>query len=243
MDEIKKYEIQAGLTFKQQVTYSQQHSLVKEADADLLSNVINIALGKSIQYTGFKIAAADFDILLAGMLEDIQSNAKQLRISEIALAFDRGIKKVYGEWIGLSVVTFSGFIRAYIKDPERLDIMKSLEPEKKEIEKKKWDGTARYNELKSQFEKNGHCEDTGNLVYTWLIDTGKIQKGYGNQFLKEAKEKLIKMQKHLLITELNPSVRQSIAKVLKEIEAGESSLIITLAKKIAVNHYFKNNQL
>lgn len=241
MNELIKYESQSGLSFKQQVTYSQQHSKVVDTDQDLLTNVINIALGKSIQLTGFKFENNDdYDFLLAEMVKDIQSNAKGLKISEIAIAFERGIKKVYGEWVGISVVTFSGFIRSYLKDEERLQIIRSLEPEKKESDMPKWDGTNRYNELLEEYKKNGSCEDTGNLVYDWLVEIGKIKVGYGSKFYNEAKFQLMQENKKRMLTELNMAIRQTLNKQIESIENNKSNETIVRAKKLAVNAYFKS---
>lgn len=240
MSELIKYETQSGLTFKQQVTYAQQHSLIKDTDDDLLNNVVNISLGKSVQLTGFKLGEQDYDILLAEMVKELKSNAKGLRISEISIAFDRGIKKVYGEWVGLSVVTFTGFIRAYLKDQERLDILKSLEPERKELPPVKWDGTKRYEELLKEYKEKGSCEDTGNLVYDWLIQEGKIQLGYGKQFYTTAQQQPLKENRVKMLGELNQFNRNAIQKLINEIESKSSNQTIVLAKKLALNAYFKD---
>lgn len=244
MSDLIKYEATSGLTFKQQVKFAQQHALVKDADEDLLHSLVNLHLGRCIQLTGFKFDQdEDYDFLLSEMEKEISSHAKGLRISEIPIAFDRGIKKVYGEWVGLSVVTFTGFIHSYMKDPERLRILKELEPEKKELPPQPYDGTNRFEELKKQFSDKGWAEDTGNIIYDWLLETGKIELGYGNQFYNEAKERLTRENKTKLITELNSVVRQSVTNVLRTIESNSSNLTVVLAKKIAINHFIKNNQL
>lgn len=240
MSELVKYETQSGLTFRQQVTYAQEYSKVVDTDDDLLSNIINISLGKSLQLTGFKFEdEKDYDFLLAEMFKEIKSHAKGMRIGEISIAFDRGIKKVYGEWVGLSVVTFTGFIHSFLKDPEYLEIKKSLEPERKEIAPIPYDGTKRLEELKKEFKEKGWAEDTGNIVYDWLMETGVFPERYGSGFYLEAKEQLKKENKKKLITELNGFIRHSLNKTLQEIENNQSNQTIVLAKKLALNAYLK----
>lgn len=240
MDEIKKYDSQHGMSFKQQITYAQQHPLVKDADQDLLQNVINISLGKACKSSGFKITSEDYSFILKELIVDVKSNFKNIRISEIGIAFDRGIKKIYGEYMGLSVVTFSNFLRLFQQDQDRLEILRSLEPEKKELPMPKWDGTNRYNELLEEYKKNGTCEDTGNLVYDWLVETGKIKVGYGSKFYNEAKFQLMQENKKRMLTELNMAIRQTLNKQIESIENNQSNETIVRAKKLAVNAYFKS---
>lgn len=238
MNNLIKHE--ENLSLFKKIEFSLQTSILRDHDSDSIHDVVKVAVLKAKQITGYNTPEKDLAIFIGEIKQELLSNFKGLHLSEITIAFDLWSKQHYGEWVGFTVSNFITYgLRPYYGDQTRLAALKPKE-EKKEIAPQPYDGTNRFNELKKQFIETGWAEDTGNIIYDWLLETGKIELGYGNKFYQEAKERLTKENKTKLITELNSVVRQSVSKILQDIEANSSNLTVVLAKKIAVNEYLKN---
>lgn len=232
-----KHEDNLSLTKK--IEFSKQTSLLREHDANSIHDIVKIALITAKQITGYNTSEEDLKVFISEVKKELLSNFKGLHLMEIAITFDLWSKKHYGEWTGFTVSNYITYgLRPYYADQQRIAALKPKEEVKKE-EPKKWNGTDRYNQLLAEYKKNGSCDDTGNLVYDWLMETGKLPEKYGSAFYLEAKAQLLKENKTKLITELNTVTRLSIDRSLKQIEANSSNETIVRAKKIAINAYFK----
>lgn len=230
-----------NLSLSKKIEFSLQTSILRDHDSDSIHDVVKVAVLKAKQITGYNTPEKDLAIFIGEIKQELLSNFKGLHLSEITIAFDLWSKQHYGEWVGFTVSNFITYgLRPYYGDQTRIYALKPKE-EKKELPPVKYDGTKRLQELREEYKKTGWAEDTGNIVYDWMIEEGIIKIGYGHQFVRQAKEQLLKEQKTKLITELNSTIRQSVTKVLQEIETNKSNLIVVLAKKLAVNEYIKNN--
>lgn len=241
MSNLIKHE--ENLSLSKKIEFSTQTSILRDHDSESIHDIAKVALLKAKQVTGYNTSAEDLRFFISDIKQELLSNFKGLHLSEIAIAFELWSKKHYGEWTGFTVSNFITYgLRPYYGDQTRIMALKPKK-EKKELPPQPYDGTNRFSELKKQFTETGWAEDTGNIIYDWLLETGKIELGYGNQFYNEAKERLTKENKAKLITELNSVVRQSVTNFLRTIESNSSNLTVVLAKKIAINHFIKNNQL
>lgn len=247
MEQIKIYEPIKGISYKQQMPYSQHHPYIKEASNEVIRQSINVALGKAIQSTGFNIEGHDYDHILNEIENEIIAKYGSLRISEVSLAFERGIRGLYGEYMGNSVISYSMFLRNYFNDPERHEALAEIAPQIAALsneEKKRLNfesGERLFNKAISDIKECGWTEDEGNQVYEHLIDVGTLQKGYGNQFLAQAKENVLKELRVNLTKENNATVAKYLKKCIDEIESKHNTdQVIVRAKKIAVNTYLRS---
>lgn len=232
-----------SLSLAKKIEFSKESNILREHDSESIHDVVKIALVKAKQLTGYNTSKPDLAFILSEIKQELLSNFRGLHLSEIAIAFDLWGKQHYGQWVGFTVSNFITYgLRPYYSDQTRIEALKDKE-KPKEVEPVHYDGTNRFTELNIQFAETGWAEDTGNIIYDWLLETGKIELGYGNQFYNEAKERLIKENKIKLITELNGVVRQSLTKILEDIENKKSNETIVLAKKIALNAYLKEQEL
>lgn len=96
--------------------------------ASLLPDVhyyIKAGVLKSYADLGFKLPIAQpgehdpVEYLINELVREVKKNYPTLRIGEIGIAFKRGILKEYGDYMGLSVVSFLSFISGYLKDENR----------------------------------------------------------------------------------------------------------------------------
>lgn len=238
MSEIIKQEDNVSLSKK--IEFSKQTSLLKDHDSDSIHDVVKVALVKAKQVTGYNTTTEDLAFFINEAKQELLSGFKGLHLSEISISFDLWSKKYYGEWTGFTVSNYLTYgLRPYYSDQKRLEALQSKETPK-QVEASKWDGTKRYEELLAEHKEKGICEDTGNLVYDWLIQEGKIQMGYGKQFYAQAQQQLLKENKVKMLGELNQFNRNAIQKLINEIESKSSNQTIVLAKKLALNAYFKD---
>lgn len=99
------------------------------------TKVYNTALAgiaKSFADTGFTISGTEKEVkesqnyLVTEVTEYIRKRYPALRLGEIPVAFARGIRKQYGDYMGLSVLSFTNFIDGYVKDEDRKKALAEL---------------------------------------------------------------------------------------------------------------------
>ena len=74
----------------------------------------------------------DLQLAASELARSIKERFPEVSLQEIAIALDRGVKKDYGEYYGLNIVTMLDWIRAYAKSPQRAKYI--AEQEKKQTE-------------------------------------------------------------------------------------------------------------
>jgi hypothetical protein len=164
---------------------------IKDLDANISGNKLKELINLTIFESGFKTENISELILL--VIKDIFSDFSFMTLSEVSLAFRKGIRNQLGEYMGLSVRTFYTWLKTY-NETLKQQAIKSLQfiqkEEKKEISEdlkkeyyKKW--------LQSHIEdferhKNGEeitIYDFGNVFYEYCM---KNSIGYISNSEKEA---------------------------------------------------------
>ncbi len=126
-NEIKKVEQQALATTEN------SHILLEEPafkqKYNKVYNVVMVAVVKCyLDLNWNQPKETDLKLWVSELTKNIQSHAayKTLRLKEIPIAFAEGIRKEYGDYMGLGVVWFEMFLRGYLKSPYRTELGKSL---------------------------------------------------------------------------------------------------------------------
>lgn len=100
-------------------------TLVAAALPPEIFNAIKVGVAKSYADTGFSIHGTEKEqqqsqeYLILEIMRYVRKMHHGLRINEIPIAFSRGIRKQYGDFMGLSVISFCNFIDGYVKDKDR----------------------------------------------------------------------------------------------------------------------------
>jgi hypothetical protein len=76
-----------------------------------------IAINKTIMFVGYNVQ--DLEFLYEGVYEYLQEEGLHLTFEEIEIAFKRGRMDEYGEWHGLSAMTFCKWIKGYVNETKR----------------------------------------------------------------------------------------------------------------------------
>lgn len=242
MTQLQKYT--EPLTLTKRLQYAAQTNMLKDHTSESINDIVKAALLKAKQTTGYNTEDDDLIFFKTEVIDELLSSYKGLHLGEIPIAFDLWAKKHYGEWVGFTVANFITYgLRPFYLDQKRTSVLMEKEEPKKE-EPKEWDGTKRLAELKAEFEKNGSCDDKGNIVFDWMRQNNMIEEGYchKHRLLSQAKSDLLAFHNKQLITCNNALIAQSIRKEIKEIEENKSTMITVEAKKLAINHFFKNDE-
>jgi hypothetical protein len=168
--------------------YSQKQ--IKDIDANISGNKLKECINLAIFESGFKTENISELILL--IIKDIFADFSYMTLSEVSLAFRKGIRGDLGEYMGLSVRTFYTWLKTY-NQIIKSEAIKSLQSIKKEEVKYNEDERKEYYKrwLQSHIDdfkrhRNGEeikIYDFGHIFYDYCI---KHSIGYLTNLEKEA---------------------------------------------------------
>lgn len=113
------------------VPVNEQHVLLNEPafkrPDDYLHNIILAEILKSYLHLSWaKPLDDDLSVMVEEIKLSIQNKYKQIRAEELPIIFADGIRKVYGDYMGLSIVSFEMFVIGYLESRKRKDLALSL---------------------------------------------------------------------------------------------------------------------
>lgn len=73
---------------------------------------------------GRVITAKELILLSGGVINEVKRYFQRLKIEELELCFNNGIRGEYGEFFGLNIVTFHKWIKAFLIEDKRVEAMK-----------------------------------------------------------------------------------------------------------------------
>lgn len=109
------------------VPVNEQHVLLNEPafkrPDDYLHNIILAEILKSYLHLSWtKPLDDDLAVMVEEIKLSIQNKYKQIRAEELPAIFADGIRKVYGDYMGLSIVSFEMFVMGYLESRKRKDL-------------------------------------------------------------------------------------------------------------------------
>jgi hypothetical protein len=208
-----------------------------------------IAINKTIMFVGHNVQDPIF--LYNGVLEYVRLHGKHLTMEELEIAFKRGAMDEYGEWHGLSAMTFCKWIKGYVNSTklaamkekakiEKMEREKEEErtPEEKLQSRKDWlNGILdKYDEFLKDDKEKMELYDFMNRLFIFLfkIDILKISNKEGGEFVNRAKHRLRGRTKRRL-------EESDVQREAKNI-ALEDFLISAKKKKLDLRKLIKDNK-
>lgn len=101
-------------------TFKKPNAL-QEAEENLINAIKRALLTCYFELNQAVPSTIDLSVLVNKILDSIQEKYTSLRADEIAEAFSNGIRKQYGEYYGLCLISFEQFIGGYLTDPRRVE--------------------------------------------------------------------------------------------------------------------------
>lgn len=219
---------------------------VKVCDADnvQISGVVSAALDSAFLYVGLNTSVEDRNATKLMVINDCRKHFSLLAVPEIAIAIDNGVHGKYGEFVGISAAIVYKWLTEYsLSQIRKIKMLEINKPEPFEMsnddkEKMYWNNLVNAWE---HYKEHGYYNDMGNAIYRTLEINKKIN------FTSEQKEIFKSDAKHKLIKEFNPLkhignfVKINECKLIIEglNNGSENSRIISEAKNIALNQFFK----
>jgi len=234
-------------------------ALKSERLIDLPENIAKSKLMDIVSKTEFELGYKSSDAKQMAMtcnllLEEIKTEFKAIRIDELPIAFKKGARGEYGEFFGLSVVTFNKWLNGYQVSEQRREALKSIRdaepltvkhPSKAEALKmflEMW--VRRYTEYK----KSGVIKfDTPFRDYRILWENGLINHDQSERemFIEQAKFEFTKdfekNRKGFALT--NKVIYFKNKSIVERIDGEDLTVddepeIINLACELAIKDYF-----
>lgn len=207
---------------------------------DFVYNEVLAQVEKSIVHLGWKVPNdTDMELLVNEITTSIRNDYKQLRTEEISMCFAKGIRGEYGDFMGMSIVTFEKFIIGYLNSQYRINLGKTLpRPEEKATPKELTRQDRIDFALKAfqAFKEKGFYNDLGNIVYAFLDSEKLIPFTAKEKF--ETLEIARQEEYQRLSNPLSSAEASKFNKQIEELISGNES-IIPKSKRIALNTYFK----
>jgi hypothetical protein len=147
---------------------------------DLKSAIFKI-VGKAYALTGFKAPSYDdANFMVNELSREVARNHKNLTLEELSEAMDLGAKKTFGEYMGLSVVTFSGWFTAFKNYQKRIDELHAANKPKPTMidlsdKQKKEIAEESIRVMLEHFKKTGEVLNMGNANFRYLWNSGQIR--------------------------------------------------------------------
>lgn len=165
-----------------------------------------------------------------------------IRVKEVDIAFTRGLTKEYGEYHGLSFITFIDFLKGYMKESSRLALMAPVDEIKEPTSEEKFQ-IASYNALKSfsDYKKGEDIHLVAPAVYRFLNRLKIIQYNdeERSEFLDFAEKAVILQEKEKASKTNDRNMRRAILSALQRPETLEQKIIFQ-AQRLGLYAYFQS---
>lgn len=215
--------------------------LIVDMQQNELKDRVIKTLAKTYIDCGKVIESKELMSLSNGVINEIKRYFINLKIDELDLCFQNGVRKQYGEYFGLNIVTFHQWIKSYMSEEKRAEALKirstpRIEPIKEYTAEDKIRIRDEFmNHAKSTYMKSGTFglyEPSIADIYKILVETNEISNIQFNANLQEAYEYVIEDLEYRSKTNDILLRRKLIAQ--KETLTMESKEVINMAKQITI---------
>ncbi len=159
---------------------------------DYLRNKVKLAFFEAGQDKN--LDSETLNQLTSILTADIKRDFKAAKLNEIGEAFRLGVRKSFGDYFGLSVITFNEWIKAYFKSEDRAFALKALQEPKKlpahseEEVKQIFDNMLP--DMIAEYKRTGKVLNFGNVRYNYLVEKGLIPADHWLKFRGNAEAML-----------------------------------------------------
>ena len=214
--------------------------IVDMQQTELKDRVIK-TLAKTYIDCGKVIESKELMSLSNGVINEIKRYFINLKIDELDLCFQNGVRKQYGEYFGLNIVTFHQWIKSYMAEDKRAEALKirstpRIEPIKEYTAEDKIRIRDEFmNHAKSTYKKSGVFglyEPSIGDIYKILVARDELTESEYASNLDEAFDYVIEDLEYRSKTNDILLRRKLIAQ--KETMTMDSKEVINMAKQITI---------
>lgn len=150
--------------------------MIKDIDRQYLFNIFKGAINRAYLLIRYE-APIELQLIIDETMKLAQNNYGTIREGEVEIALTRGVLGDYGsDFKGLSVVTFIGFIKAYLKDEARSKLLGTPVKEYNQPDYNQIFTMSKGNALRALNDVKEKKDITlyGSIVFDWLRKIGLI---------------------------------------------------------------------
>lgn len=222
--------------------------LVNDLADNILKTKLLLVFRDAHRITGFKLSENNQDLHSTAdeTIVELRRSKTNIRIDEIDIAIRNGCHQKYGEYMGLSSVTYCKFIKAYVTEENRLEAIRlknEPEPSRTPSEQEIFD-LSKGNAIKAfkELHQCGTVGRFGEVVYDFLskvkiLDLSQEEK---NEYWKQAKNEF---QSHLEKGIANPVDVSERRRLTLELElfmqGGKKEKLTTISKRLIVDDFYR----
>lgn len=216
----------------------------KRPDAYLHNIILAEILKSYLHLSWTKPLDDDLAVMVEEIKLSIQNKYKQIRAEELPTIFSDGIRKVYGDYMGLSIVSFEMFVIGYLESQKRKVLALNLpkdEPIRPTDEQIHLISVSNAVEAWKEYKSKGTCGRFGDVVYCFLESIGKISlsKEEKSIYWKKAKEEY---ERYLIVARATPvdlNERRKVENAFESfINGGQKDRLIIISRRLVVDDYF-----
>ena len=215
--------------------------LIVDMQQNELKDRVIKTLAKTYIDCGKVIESKELMSLSNGVINEIKRYFINLKIDELDLCFQNGVRKQYGEYFGLNIVTFHQWIKSYMAEDKRAEALKirstpRIEPIKEYTAEDKIRIRDEFmNHAKSTYMKSGVFglyEPSIADIYKILVAKDELTETEYTSNVEEAYDYVIEDLEYRSKTNDILLRRKLIAQ--KETITMESKEVINMAKQITI---------
>ena len=215
--------------------------LIVDMQQNELKDRVIKTLAKTYIDCGKVIESKELMSLSNGVINEIKRYFINLKIDELDLCFQNGVRKQYGEYFGLNIVTFHQWIKSYMAEDKRAEALKirstpRIEPIKEYTEEDKIRIRDEFmNHAKSTYMKSGVFglyEPSIADIYKILVAKDELTESEYTSNVEEAFDYVIEDLEYRSKTNDILLRRKLIAQ--KETMTMDSKEVINMAKQITI---------
>ena len=247
MSELQLYQQATGLSKlpkrESEIQIALSSKMIKDIQDPELFEIFKSNISKCYLISRF---AAPEGIELTVIVDETMKMAKSrygnLRVDEINIAFTRGLAKDYGDYMGLSFITFTDWIKFYLKEEVRINMTKPVPEIRKEPTREQKFDLAAYNAINAftGFVKGKDISIQAPAVYRFLRKLGLFSYNEQEQtdFLIQAQKDIIAHLTEKKALVLDKIKRLEIARQLESPQTLEEKIIVH-AQRLGLYAYFQ----
>ena len=215
--------------------------LIVDMQQNELKDRVIKTLAKTYIDCGKVIESKELMSLSNGVINEIKRYFINLKIDELDLCFQNGVRKQYGEYFGLNIVTFHQWIKSYMAEDKRAEALKirstpRIKPIKEYTEEDKIRIRDEFmNHAKSTYMKSGVFglyEPSIADIYKILVAKDELTETEYTSNVEEAYDYVIEDLEYRSKTNDILLRRKLIAQ--KETMTMDSKEVINMAKQITI---------
>ncbi|GAA4338641.1 hypothetical protein GCM10023149_48750 [Mucilaginibacter gynuensis] len=230
-------------------------NLLTEVEEDIF-NTVNAAVARCYADTNTVVPEkSKNDYLINQLTDNILNNFPSIRLVEIPIAFANGIRGIYGQYFGLSVVSFEQFLTGYLNSDHRARLVEErnrlmIEERKEPTIDEKFDmGKQLCVDAINQVKLSRPVGLPALTVFEFLNRLELIHKDYKIGIMKQALELTVRVKEHEIVLCMDLLKRRKLnteLALLKEniekdmITKQQYEVVLRTAKEIALNNFLND---